>query len=169
MAGIEMEGLREFARNLRMAAGPALREELRLLNNAMGMRLLEKAQDEVIAAGSVVTGNLVNSLSKGGADNLWDESDGGLTLDVGTSLEYARYVNDGHHTTPAGVAERWVPGHWDGGRFVYEPGARTGMLLRRKWIEGKHFWEHAVAGCEPEFQRAAEDAVSRWAATWFGA
>lgn len=168
MAASGGDGLREFARKLRVAGGPALREELRQLNNAMGMELLSRAQDEVIGAHAVVTGNLVNSLSKGGSDNVWEEGGGGLTLDVGTNLEYARYVNDGHHTTPAGVAERWVPGHWSGGRFIYEPGATTGMRLKRKWVEGIHFWERAVEGCRPIFDRAAEIAVQRWAARYLG-
>ena len=64
---------------------------------------------------------------------------------MGTNVEYASYVNDGHWTNPKGVKLRFVPGYWlDDGRFIYDPTAEGGMVLKQKWVEGKHYWESAL-------------------------
>lgn len=203
MASITMqfEGLQEFASTLKEASGPAFKEELKLFMNVVGLEFLNAVQSEIRACNSVVTGLLINSFSKGGTDNVWEESGGGLTIDVGSNVEYARYVNDGHSKTPKGVKQRFVPGHWtgegDGAQFKYEPTGNhgkgrksrskssgksskgkggggagkkptNGMVLKEGFVEAKHYWEAAQRHIEPVVQRLAENAVSQWAAKYFG-
>ena len=91
------------------------------------------------------TRQLLASFEKGEQGNVWELSDGDLTLEVGTNVDYASYVNDGHWTNPKGVQYRFVPGYWlDDGRFIYDPSAEGGMVLKQHWVEGKHYWESAL-------------------------
>lgn len=138
---MQMDGLREFAENLRQAAGDGLKEDLRIAVNAVAMEFLRIVQMEIRACKSVVTALMINSFGKGGTDNIWDESDGGLTIEVGSGVKYARWVNDGHHKTSAGVKGRWV--------------------------SGKHFWEAALRHSEPAFDRMMQNVLDRWIAKYF--
>ena len=100
---------------------------------------------------------------------VWELSDGDLTLEVGTNVEYAGYVNDGHWTNPKGVQRRWVPGYWEGDRFIYDPSAKTGMLLKQHWVEGAHYFESALRIYEKMFQTEAENKLQEWLERYFGA
>ncbi len=129
---------------------------------ACGHEFLAVVQDEIIRAGSVDTRLLLNSFEKGEDENVWKSTSGGLTLTVGTNLEYAAYVNDGHWTCKKGEKSRWVPGVWRGSTFHYDPSAKTGMLLKQKFVEGTHFWESAVRIFERLFQASVERKMEQW-------
>lgn len=164
---IDLSGLQEFAAKMQRFANESFKAELATLMQGIGADFLAIVQDVIIAEQIVDTRLLLASFGQGGPGNIWNESNGGLTIEVGSGVEYARWVNDGHHTTPAGVGERFVPGRWSGGRFVYDPGAKTGMLLKRKWVAGKHFWETAFRQAKPIVEKAADEAVARWLAQFF--
>lgn len=122
-----------------------------------GNKFLRAVQDEIIRVNAIDTGRLLSSFEKNAGDNVWVVKDGGLTLEIGSSVEYAHFVNSGHSTTPPGVAQRWVPGHWNGNKFTYDPNATTGMLLKCKWVEGRHFFDNALRIFETAFNREAEE------------
>lgn len=130
-----------------------------------GFDFLDVIQDQIISMQVVDTRLLLNSFQPGGAEGLWKIQDGGLTLLVGTNVKYARAVNDGHWTTPSGVKQRWVPGTWSGDRFEYNPGASTGMLLKRKFVEGRPYWDNAVAIYTTMFGRDMSRLISNWLRT----
>lgn len=48
-------------------------------------------------------------------------------------LKYASYVEYGHRQQPG----RFIPGHWEGERFIYNPGEEGGMVLKKAWVEGR--------------------------------
>ena len=77
---------------------------------------------------------LLASFEKGGQDGVWLLSDGDLSLEVGTNVKYAKWVNDGHKANPDGVASRFIPGKWVGDRFIYDPNAKEGMVLKQQFI-----------------------------------
>lgn len=56
-----------------------------------------------------------------------------LSIVMYNQVEYASFIEDGH-----AQHRRWVPGTWVGGRFVYDPKAETGMMLKEKFIPGYH-------------------------------
>ena len=145
MATVEfdMAEYREFFERLERAAKGDFRQEMELYLEAVGFE-------------------------KGNDANVWELADGGLTLEVGTNLSYAGYVNDGHWTNTKGVARRWVPGYWEGDRFIYDPGAETGMLLKQHWVEGKHYFESALRIFEKIFQASAEAKLQEWIDKYFG-
>lgn len=55
------------------------------------------------------------------------------TVVVLNNLEYASYVEYGHRQTPG----RFIPGYWKADRFVYDPDAEGGMILKNSWVKGR--------------------------------
>lgn len=55
------------------------------------------------------------------------------TVVVINNLRYASYVEYGHRQQPG----RFIPGYWEGERFVYDPDAEGGMVLKEPWVEGR--------------------------------
>lgn len=93
----EIEGLTEFAKALDDAANGELQAEYAMWLEAMGMEFLDLIQDEIIRTGTVDTRRLLNSFGKGtasssiggGSDHVWELNEGGLSLLVGTNVDYA--------------------------------------------------------------------------------
>ncbi|PFS53470.1 HK97 gp10 family phage protein [Bacillus mycoides] len=153
---ITTRGFREFSAKLnRMANG--LDQNVALWLEASGFQFLEEVQNQIISLAVVDTRLLLNSFTKGDGENVWRSSDGGLTLDVGTSVSYAKVVNDGHQQV-----RRFVPGRWEGHSFEYDPHAPTGMMLTAKFIEGRPYWDNAIAIYERMFQTAFDRQFRQW-------
>ena len=55
------------------------------------------------------------------------------TIPVINGLQYASYVEYGHRQQPG----RFIPGHWEGERFIYNPDEEGGMVLKKAWAEGR--------------------------------
>ncbi|QNK87750.1 HK97 gp10 family phage protein [Sporosarcina sp. resist] len=157
-----IDGLEAFAKALDNAANGGLKEEYSLWLEAMGFEFLDLIQDEIIRTGTVETRLLLNSFVKGDSKNVWEMHEGGLSLLIGTNVNYAWYVNDGHWTNKEGVATRWVPGVWKGNRFEYTPGAETGMMLKQKWVEGSHYWDNAFAIFTKLFEKSLDRRLQEW-------
>lgn len=128
-----------------------------------GFEFLSIVQDEIIRKKVMDTRLLLNSFEKGNKENIWKVKDGGLTLEVGTNVTYAQFVNDGHWTVEKGKNARFVPGIWRNGKFEYRKGAKTGMVLYQKWVEGSHYWESAIRIFERIFQESIERKMEQWA------
>lgn len=158
----DIDGLEEFAKALDDAANGSLKDKMVLWLEAMGFEFLDIVQDEIIETGTVDTGRLLSSFNQGDRENIWSLSEGNLTIDLGTNLNYASYVNDGHWTNKQGVSVRWVPGYWNGDRFVYDPGADTGMALKQQWVPGTHYWDFAFAIFEKTFSRNLKKKLQQW-------
>lgn len=170
MATIEfdMSEFREFFQRLENASKGDFREEIELFLEAAGVDFLRVVQDEIVRRKVMDSRQLLASFEKGNDGNVWVISDGGLTLEVGTNVDYASYVNDGHWTNPKGVARRWVPGYWAGDRFIYDPSASTGMLLKQHWVEGAHYFESALRIFEKIFQESADAKLQEWIDKYLG-
>jgi len=156
-----------FFERLRRAAGGDFKNEIGLFLEGMGYEFLRILEDEIIRRKVVDTRLLLISFQKGGDGNVWDISDNGLELEVGSNIEYAAYVNDGHWTNPKGTDIRFVPGYWSGDRFIYDPGAKGGMVLKQQWVEGKHFWESAIRILEKMFPDLMEAKLQGWIEKYF--
>lgn len=165
---IDMTQYAEFFKKMEKAGKGDFKKSLQQFLEGVGMEFLRLVQDEIIRMQAVDTRLMLASFSKGAADNEWEVSDGGLKLTVGTNVSYAKFVNDGHWTNPKGVQVRFVPGHWSGDRFIYEPGAKTGMLLRQQWVEGYHYWESALRILESMMPSLLERKMAQWLNEYFG-
>ncbi len=172
---IDTTELRQFVEKLEKAGrGGEFKRELAKYVDSLGVDFLAKAQDFAILRETVDTRNLVSSLEIGKEGNVFISGEDGLRIEVGTNVEYASFVNDGHWLNPKGVDMRWVPGHWTGppgdknARFIYEPGAKTGMLLKQKWIEGSHFFDDAVRHMETDvIPKSMEKKMQEWINKYF--
>ena len=100
------------------------------------LNLTMNIQDELRPGHGYVTGNLHDSIESDIA------SHNGLTaiIEAWTETEYAAAVNDGHDQQPG----RFIPGAWNGNRFIYKPGAKTGMVLKKSHVDGIHFMENGL-------------------------
>lgn len=164
---VDLSQFREFISRLQSAAKGDFKKELTNFLNGLGSEFLRIVEDEIIRRKVMDTRLLLASFHEGSDGNVWEIKDGGLTLEVGTNVNYASYVNDGHWTNPKGVKSRFVPGTWDGDRFIYDPGAKTGMVLKQKWIEGSHYFDSAVRIFEKMFPEILEAKLQQWLDSYF--
>lgn len=171
---IDTTELRKFVEKMERAGrGGGFKKELNRFLDSLGVDFLSHVQDAIIRAESVDTRLLLNSFQKGEKGNVFIAQEGALQIEVGTNVEYASYVNDGHWLNPKGVSTRWVPGHWTGppedknARFIYEPGAKTGMLLKQKWIEGSHYFDDAVRLMDRIAPMYMEEKMQEWLEKYF--
>lgn len=134
MIELDLSDYRRFFDRLGAAAGGDFKRDLALFVDGLGYEFLRILQDLIIRRKVSLSGLLLASFEKGGEGNVWDLSDDDLTLEVGTNVEYAKWVNDGHEKVnpdtpgafflPDGRLARFVPGHWivrgDGkSEFIY--------------------------------------------------
>lgn len=153
---IRLRGFDEFIRALG-DMGDEAKQDFKDFLDLEGFQFLDAVQDKIIAMEVVDTRRLLNSFDQGSTDGMWSFTNGGLTLSVGTNVEYAAAVNDGHKQK-----RRWVPGVWNNGKFEYRPGADTGMMLTEKFIPGRPYWDNAVQSFERIFQEDGSEWFSKW-------
>ena len=158
---------KHFVERLQSAARGGFKDELTLFMQGLGTEFLRIVEDEIIRRKVMDTRLLLASFHEGGPDNVWEVSDKGLTLEVGTNVKYAGFVNDGRWTNPKGVESRFVPGRWRDDRFIYDPSADTGMVLKQQWVEGAHFFESAVRIFEKMFPDILEAKMQQWLDSYF--
>lgn len=164
---LDVSDFRRFFSRLKSAASGDFRKELTTFVEGLGYEFLRVLQDEIIRRKVMDTRLLLASFEKGGQDGVWTLSDGDLTLEVGTNVKYAKWVNDGHKANPDGVASRFVPGHWQGDRFIYEPGAKEGMVLKQQFIRGKPYWDSALRIIERIYPDLLEAKLQAWLDRYF--
>lgn len=165
---VDLQGFRQFFGDLEKAASGDFRKELETFLDGIGNEFLRIVEDEIVSRKVMDTRQLLASFHKDAEGNVWNLDEGGLVLEVGSSVEYAGYVNDGHWTNPKGVSERFVPGSWEGDRFIYDPGAKGGMLLKQHWVEGKHYFDAALRIIDKMFPDMAEAKLQQWVNKYFG-
>lgn len=164
----DMGEFRDFFQTLERSARGGLRREMELFLEGTGYEFLRILQDEIVRRRVMDSRQLLASFEKGGDGNVWKIQEGGLVLEVGTSVGYAGYVNDGHWTNPRGVERRFVPGYWQGDRFIYDPAAEGGMMLKQHWVEGSHYWESALRILDRIYPELLEAKLQEWTGRYFG-
>lgn len=157
---MKIAGLKQLNTALKEAASGGFSRQASRWLEECGQDFLEIVQSELISTQTIDTEKLLSSFEKGAEDNLWIVQSGGLSLEVGTQLDYASFLNDYHWTSKQDV--RWVPGRFQGSRFIYDPAASTGMALKRKWIPGTGYWDHALLLYEQLFEKSLESKLRQW-------
>lgn len=163
----EFEDMQKFFGKCSSAGNGDFKRALSTFLEGIGLEFLRIIQDEIIRRKVIDTRHLLKSFHKGGGNNIWELSEGDITLEVGTNASYATYVNDGHWTCEKGQAMRFVPGHWNGDRFIYDPNAKSGMMLKQKWVQGAHFWESGLKIIERMLPGLLEKKVADWMESYF--
>ena len=75
-----------------------------------------------------------------------EQSDTEITIQ--SPARYAGWVNYGHPQQPG----RFIPGKWNGSHFRYSPDAKTGMVLKKSYVPGKHFVEASMKATQPRIK-----------------
>ena len=112
---VDVSEFRAFFQKMGKAASGDFKREMELFLEGLGNEFLRILQDEIVRRKVMDTRQLLASFEKGEQGNVWELSDGDLTLEVGTNVDYASYVNDGHWTNPKGVQyrlSRLLAGRW---------------------------------------------------------
>lgn len=175
---IDMSEIKSFFENMKSAGKGALQKELEVFLEALAEEFLNLIQEEFKNRHkNTGFGFLISSFSRGGAGNVWRYEDENLTIEVGTVLKYAGYVNDGHRTLdpaktrhfklPNGERARYVPGYWQKKKFICDPSSKTGMVLKYKWVEGLHFWEAALTAIKRTCPQLLEKKLDEWLEKYF--
>lgn len=180
MAHVEYDfkEFKDFFQRVGAAARGDFRKELELFLEGIGEQFLQLVQDEIIRREVTDSRLLLNSFERGSENGVWTISEGGMALEVGTNVEYAAYVNNGHWTIDPtkgkhfllrnGEMARFVPGKWDGDHFIYDPNSETGMVLKQQWIEPQPYFDSAFRILEKMFPRMAEQKLQEWLDKYFG-
>lgn len=105
---MKIAGLKQLNTALKEAASGGFSRQASRWLEECGQDFLEIVKSELISTQTIDTEKLLSSFEKGAEDNLWIVQSGGLSLEVGTQLDYASCLNDGHWTSKQDV--RWVPG-----------------------------------------------------------
>lgn len=165
---LEADEMKEFFEKCRRAGNGVFKRELSLFLEGISLEFLRIIEDEIIRLKVMDTRLFLNSFHKGEDENVWRLSDSGLTLEVGTNVEYASYVNDGHWTCKKGEKMRFVPGYWSGNRFIYDSSAKSGMMLKQNWVKGAHYWESGLRILDKMLPGLIEAKLQQWINSYFG-
>lgn len=158
--------IKSFFDKCTIAGGGEFKRQLASFLEELGERFLDIICDEIVRRGAVDTGRLLGSFQKD--SSVWVLSQGALTLEIGTDVEYAQFVNDGHWTCPSGEKMRFIHGYWSGGRFIYDANSDTGMMLKQKWVQGVHFWESGLKIVDEMIPHLVDRKIQEWIDGYFG-
>lgn len=185
MATVEFDTreLKQFFQQMEQAAKGDFKKDFSLWIEAVGFDFLSAVQDEIETRRIVDSRLLINSFTRNAEGNIWNVLDSGLTLEVGTNVLYATWVENGH-TQKLGrfIPGRWenstfvekkvengkvIPAHWEGGTFVYDPSAKGGMVLKAEKTNGKQYFKNSFNKYQKKFEKSAEKKLQEWLQKYF--
>lgn len=159
---IDVSELEQFVRACE-AASADFKPYMGKALDEIGEKFLDIVQAEIVKCGNINFGDLHDSFTKGGALNVYKLDTGGLTLTIGTRVHYAKLVNDGHRQQPG----RFVPGFWSGKRFIYNPDAKSGMVLKASFVPGSHFFDTSIQTLKKMLPEMEEKALQNFFHRYF--
>lgn len=140
--------------------GKADFKQLEQLNERLNQLSKVDLNQFYLQAAKELSGRLLNKVKKrtpvvyGSLRDAWavmpvEKHGDTYTVVVLNNLIYASYVEYGHRQQPG----RFIPGEWQGDRFVYDPDAEGGMVLKNTWVKGRYML--TVSAQELEVQAPA--------------
>ena len=140
--GFTIEGWAEFVENFAKLVDKWGEKKAELL-----MRMGNIYQAEIIPNVPVDTSRLVDSIFVFGEGISQDY------VEVGTNVEYALYVNDGHIQH-----KRFLPADklTVGGKTKYLKDNSKGIMLRERYVQGTFFMEKGMTSAKPRLERLIE-------------
>lgn len=161
---IDVSELENFARSCEACKADLKPYTADVLKKA-GEEFLDTVQSMIESLGNVDTRRLLSSFTRGGNGNIWRFSDSGsgLTLTIGTNVEYAKWVNDGHRQQPG----RFIPGYMNGDKFVYQAGCSSGIVLKASFVRGSRYFDRSIQTLERMFPDVAEKSFDQFFRRYF--
>ena len=139
VSGFTIEGWDEFVENFEQFVDMWVAKKRLLLQ-----RMANIYHAEVIPKVPVDTSRLVDSITVYG-DGIPQDY-----IEVGTNVEYALYVNDGHVQH-----KRFLPADRlsVNGKAKYIKGSAKGIMLSERYISGAFFMEKGLSDAKPRIER----------------
>lgn len=160
---VTIDALEEWQRGLAEMGGEAFERMQDRALRTTGLRIQEYLDDLTPTAPG--GGRLKGSMSVGHPDNVFEIVVGNKSyVVVGTNVDYAPYVNDGHEQRKG----RFIPGEWRSGTFHYMPGHKEGMVLTGKVIPGARMFDKSMDYVEGDIPRILEFEFRRLYKELFG-
>ncbi|MFV0401679.1 MAG: HK97 gp10 family phage protein [Oscillospiraceae bacterium] len=124
----------------------------------MALRLLAKTKRRT----PVDVGDLRNKWYLSGVARRGND----VMINIVNSADYASFVEFGHWQQVG----RYIPGYWEGHRFIYDPGAvnEEGMVLKNPWVDGVFMCTISLQEIEREMPRRLEAAWKKYAESLLG-
>lgn len=116
----------------------------RQMANELAGRLLRK----VVKRTPVIYGSLRDAW----AILLVEKKGDAYVITIINNLVYASYVEFGHRQQPG----RFIPGYWESDRFIYDPEAEGGMVLKKAWVPGRYMMTISVQELERQAPKIIE-------------
>ncbi|HWR07103.1 HK97 gp10 family phage protein [Sporomusa sp.] len=153
---VDINGLKEFSQKLKAAADGDLIKQYNLWLEAAGMEFLDIVQDEIIRLKVVDTRRLLNSFTRSDSDCIFKLTGKGLKLEIGTNIEYAQWVNDGHY-----IGSKKLTIKTKNGRKLALRNIKN-WVGKRKWIEGYHYFDISLEVFEKILVTSMEKKLQEW-------
>lgn len=157
---IDIKGLDEFIKRLKQVTSGELREKFNIWLEGIGMEFLDTVQDEIIRLKVVDSRRLLNSFDKSDDDCIFKITSNGLVLEVGTNVEYARWVNDGHS-----IGSKKLTIKTKNGRKLALGNVKN-WVRKREWWEGYHYFDVSLKIFEKIFNTSLEKNLQEWLDTF---
>ena len=147
---VDCSEMKEFFNDLSKLNSDLIKKEFRLFLDGLGLEFLRIVREEIEARNILDSRLLLNSFQKGAQDCVWKWIDNYGGLEVGSNLNYAAPVNDGHWTCPKGKPGRFIPGDVvldSNGKvieFTYNPSAKTGIYVAQQWIKARPYFSYSI-------------------------
>lgn len=134
----------------RLSDKDVMRIEKKIMRR-VGTIFLKQARDQLKKLGlhSGKTSQTLLSLTKGKRGNVWafDYDRNSITLEVGTRYFVARLLDEGYTIKKP----HFVPGRFEGGRFVHDPTGKSdkkseGIWMKPRTFIGKHYIDMTIEG-----------------------
>lgn len=153
----DLSELKEFVQRLENAANGDLRKQYGVWLEALGMEFLNTVQDEIIRLKVLDTRRLLNSFSRGDSDCVFEMDAEGLKLTIGTNVEYAGWVNDGHF---AGSTKMFY--NTKSGKRFMARNVKNLWYGQERWIEGYHYFDISISIFEKIMAASLEKKLNEW-------
>ena len=144
--------LRNFAIRLDEAANRDLKRQYTVWLEAIGMEFLGIVHDNIIRLGVVDTRRLLNSFNRGNKECIFELNDSKLVLKVGSNVEYAALVNNGHYIGSKKTS------------IITKNGRKINLrkIGKRKWWEGYHYFDISITHLEKIIETSMERKLLGW-------
>jgi len=118
--------------------------ELKNMNDRIARSVVIQGFNHAASNTQRRTGRLQQSMNMGAPESYVkiQVTDCSFVVVYGTCVPYAAAVEQGF--SQENRKGQFVPGYWSSGTFHYQPGAKTGMVLTGKVIEGQHMFEKSL-------------------------
>ncbi|KYG33897.1 HK97 gp10 family phage protein [Alkalihalobacillus trypoxylicola] len=161
---MKIDGLQKFMKSLNRAANGHLKNEMKLWLEEIGLDFLDVVEDEIRLTEITDMNLLLNAFERGHSENVWISREGGLTLEIGTDVEYAQHINDGYFYQDSKnlVKQIWIPGIQKGDSFQYFPESNLGLMFTVKWMDGLNYWDISLSMFRKMFASNLEKKLVHW-------